>query len=41
MGSVQIAFSRSHTIGSIVIRGVTWSGWSHNALVLPDGIATV
>ena len=37
MGSVFGIFSRSHNIGSIIIRGVTWSPWSHNALILEDG----
>lgn len=41
MGSVEIAYSRSYTIGSAVIRAATWSGWSHNALVMPDGISTI
>lgn len=41
MGSVQLVFSRSHTIGSVLIRAVTWSGWSHNAIILPDGNSTI
>jgi len=30
---VSVLFARSNVIGSIVIRGITWSRWSHCALL--------
>lgn len=34
---MRLIFSRSHTVGSVVIRGVTWSPWSHCGIWTPDG----
>lgn len=35
---MKLIFARSNAPGSIAIRTVTWSRWSHVAVVLPDGI---
>lgn len=40
-GSVDVVFTRSHSIGAIAIRAVTWSSWSHCALVLADGSSAI
>lgn len=37
MKTVRVVFSRSRTIGSVVIRFLTWSSWAHNAIETPDG----
>lgn len=36
---MQVIFCRSNKIGSRIIRFVTWSRWSHVALVNDDGMA--
>lgn len=41
MGAVDVIFARSHSIGSIGIRAVTWSRWSHCAIVLPSCEAVI
>jgi uncharacterized protein YycO len=38
MQHVQVVFSRSHTIGSLLIRLFTWSTWSHIAIVDKDEV---
>lgn len=34
---MKIALVRNRTIGSLLIRLVTWSRWHHGAVVTPDG----
>ena len=36
---MKVLFCTSNKIGSVLIRGVTWSKWSHVALLLDDGTA--
>lgn len=33
---LPIVFSRTHTIGSLAVRFVTWGTWSHCGLLTPD-----
>lgn len=33
MTAVRVVFSRRHHIGSVILRGFLWSGWSHCAIV--------
>ncbi len=37
MSSISIIFSRSRTPGAVLIRLATWSVWSHNGIVMPNG----
>ena len=39
MTHATILFSRSRTLGSLLIRSATWSRWSHVCLATPDGTA--
>ena len=34
---MKVLFCTSNKIGAVLIRGVTWSKWSHVAILLGDG----
>lgn len=38
MGSVQLLFTRRRMVGSLLIRGVTWSAFSHVEIVVGDKV---
>lgn len=37
MAALHTFFCRAHNPGSLLIRGITWSTWSHCGLVTPEG----
>ncbi|MDO5609476.1 MAG: hypothetical protein Q4G62_01610 [Pseudomonadota bacterium] len=36
--TVRVIFTRNHRIGSILLRGFLWSGWSHCAIIDGDEV---
>lgn len=37
MSTLRAFYCRAHNPGSLIIRGVTWSAWSHCGIVTPEG----
>lgn len=41
MPTVSVLYCRRHSIDSAILRTAMWSQWSHQALLMPDGVHLV